>query len=265
MSRRSRRETKPAKQSIPVSVLAGLTSLVEGNEDLIREMLSAAADDSLVDKLTECMGMNALSAEMLLARFFDASVLSPYCISRLGKSGKGGDATLASRIAREWAKPTFQPLGGAPEAPEPNQEVDEIADLDEESTAAVAEEGSRDKCGGESERKKRKKEKKRKRDKKEIRKKDKKKKRDQKKREKHGSDRNSDEEFVAPVAPESMQASEGDSVQPQQHFAGIQAGNMSITQHVGSDSKTEDNEQADGTKLEGAGSAIDAWLRPHCM
>jgi hypothetical protein len=47
---------------------------------------------------------------MLLARFFAASMLSEYCEARLGKSGKGSEAILAARIAREWSKPSFLPL-----------------------------------------------------------------------------------------------------------------------------------------------------------
>jgi hypothetical protein len=50
---------------------------------------------------------------MLLARFFDEALMSSYCETRLGKSGKGTSATLAARIAACWAKPTFQPLAVA--------------------------------------------------------------------------------------------------------------------------------------------------------
>jgi hypothetical protein len=51
------------------------------------------------------MAMNQLSAEMLLARFFDATLLGTYCEKKLGKSAKGSAVILAARIAREWAKP----------------------------------------------------------------------------------------------------------------------------------------------------------------
>ena len=51
-------------------------------------------------------GVNNISAEQLLANYCDASMLAVYC-RRLGKSDKGGAATLAERIAREWAKPSF--------------------------------------------------------------------------------------------------------------------------------------------------------------
>ena len=106
MSRRSRE--KPKAQVSP-SVRLGLGSIVEGNEASIRNMLDASAsDDYLVEKLIECMGVSNLSAEMLLANWFSASILGEYA-ERIGKSSKGGVATLAERIAREWAKPSFAP------------------------------------------------------------------------------------------------------------------------------------------------------------
>ena len=54
------------------------------------------------------MGVSNLNAEMLLASYFQAPILSEYA-RRIGKSDKGGAATLAERIAREWAKPSFAP------------------------------------------------------------------------------------------------------------------------------------------------------------
>jgi hypothetical protein len=51
------------------------------------------------------MRLNSLSAEMLLARFFDASLLGAYCERRLGKSAKGSASTLAARIVAAWEKP----------------------------------------------------------------------------------------------------------------------------------------------------------------
>eukprot|EP00322_Chrysochromulina_rotalis_P019052 CAMPEP_0115884516 /NCGR_PEP_ID=MMETSP0287-20121206/30161_1 /TAXON_ID=412157 /ORGANISM="Chrysochromulina rotalis, Strain UIO044" /LENGTH=385 /DNA_ID=CAMNT_0003340829 /DNA_START=1 /DNA_END=1155 /DNA_ORIENTATION=- len=56
------------------------------------------------------MGVNGISAEMLMASYFSQGMLAAYCTHRIGKSDKGGTATLAERIAREWAKPTFEPL-----------------------------------------------------------------------------------------------------------------------------------------------------------
>ena len=118
MRRTSRRAPKKSAASLPAGVLAGLSSLVEGNESTIAQMLSvtdlpsdkAEAQTQLQTSLTDCMAMNDLSAEALLARFFDSSVLSKYCQDRLGVSGKGNEATLAARIARAWAKPDFEPL-----------------------------------------------------------------------------------------------------------------------------------------------------------
>ena len=116
--RSSRRAPKKAAASLPAGVLTGLSSLVESNESLIARMLSvsdlpddtAEAQQKLQSVLTDCMAMNDLSAEALLARFFDSSVLKAYCETRLGVSGKGNEATLAARIARAWAKPDFEPL-----------------------------------------------------------------------------------------------------------------------------------------------------------
>ena len=97
------------------SVLVGLQSLVEGeNEAVFSEMLSESAGDTLVDKWLSCMHVNGLSYEMLLVSYVDVGLLSEYCSTRLGKSGKGGASTLAARIAREWAKPAFRPLPVAP-------------------------------------------------------------------------------------------------------------------------------------------------------
>lgn len=53
--------------------------------------------------------MNSISAEQLLARFFAASMLSTYCEDQLGKSGKGTESTLASRIVAAWSKPAPKP------------------------------------------------------------------------------------------------------------------------------------------------------------
>lgn len=127
MSRRSSRRAPIKKAlSLPAGVTKGLASLVEGNESIIASMLSVdvMGDNSkkkkcwekeehnhlLRSSLTDCMAVNDLSAEALLARFFDVSVLRTYCEHRLGVSGKGNEATLAARIARAWSKPNFDPL-----------------------------------------------------------------------------------------------------------------------------------------------------------
>lgn len=105
-----RRSASAKKKTFPANVVAGIASLVRGNESVVASMLEKSDEvtgPALVECLTDCMGVNNLSAEMLLARFFDSSVLSNYCISVLNKSGKGSVATLSERIAREWAKPTF--------------------------------------------------------------------------------------------------------------------------------------------------------------
>mmetsp|Transcript_2863 Transcript_2863/g.6880 ORF Transcript_2863/g.6880 Transcript_2863/m.6880 type:complete len:243 (+) Transcript_2863:131-859(+) len=127
MSRRSSRRAaaKPKASSIPPGVKLGFASLVEGNEELVSSMLSRKprSDESEDDRdsdsdsnnnalalavaLTECMSTNQLSAEAFLARFFTSSVLGTYCTNVLGVSGKGNEATLAARIARQWTKPGF--------------------------------------------------------------------------------------------------------------------------------------------------------------
>lgn len=145
MSRRSSRRipaNKNTASQLPSNVERGLASLVEGNEDLIASMLSIDlttktkktcdendgdddGDDNDNDNnnnkrkrkrlivtaaLTDCMRMNNLSSEALLARFFDSSVLGKYCIDRLKVSGKGNEATLAARIGRKWSKPDFEAI-----------------------------------------------------------------------------------------------------------------------------------------------------------
>jgi len=113
----SRRQRAPTKATVSPSVRVGLTSLVDGNEKVLSEMLSAAAGDDLVEKLLECMGVNNLSAEQLLANYC-GSLLAAYC-KRLGKSEKGGAATLAERVARECNKPSFAAPPAVEEAPKP--------------------------------------------------------------------------------------------------------------------------------------------------
>ena len=108
----SRRARSAPKANVSASVRLGLESIIEGNERTIREMLSLSESATVVDGLIDCMGVNSLSAEMLMANYFSAGMLGKYCSTRLGKSDKGGAATLAERIAREWAKPTFKPLPG---------------------------------------------------------------------------------------------------------------------------------------------------------
>ena len=117
MSRRSSRTPKKASLSLPSGVKAGLDSLIDGNESTIASMLSVSISKKqediktkLMEALTDCMAMNNLSAEALLARFFHVDLLRKYCEERLGQSGKGNEATLAARIARAWSKPNFQPL-----------------------------------------------------------------------------------------------------------------------------------------------------------
>jgi hypothetical protein len=121
----SRRRAAP-KASVSASVRLGLESLIEGNEATIRSMLSLGGDKPTIDGVVDCMGVNSLSAEMLIANYFSVQMLGKYCRERIGKSDKGGAATLAERIAREWAKPSFAPLpmaaGSKRKEPEEPQE-----------------------------------------------------------------------------------------------------------------------------------------------
>jgi hypothetical protein len=105
-SRRSPRARQTKVAAVPDNVKRGLSSLVEGNENLLRSMLEIDGDGDgkadLVMKLLEVMGVNALAVESMLARFFPQETLSAYCTSRLvGKSGNGGAPILAARIAAE--------------------------------------------------------------------------------------------------------------------------------------------------------------------
>lgn len=105
--------------SIPPSIRAGLESLAEGNAPYITKMLSldltkkgdeenSTIEHTITEAVLNCMTMNNLSAEMLLARFFDAAILSSYSMHKLHKSGKGSSSTLAARIVKEWSKPNVQ-------------------------------------------------------------------------------------------------------------------------------------------------------------
>ena len=85
-----------------------MASFCDGNESTVRQMTDAGAGDDLVEKLLGVMGVSKISAEQLLANYFSAGVLGAYA-RRIGKSDKGGQATIAERIAREWAKPSFEP------------------------------------------------------------------------------------------------------------------------------------------------------------
>ena len=105
MSRRARTATTAV---VAPSVRAGLASFCDGNESTVRQMTDAGAGDDLVEKLLGVMGVSKISAEQLLANYFSAGVLGAYA-RRIGKSDKGDQATLAERIAREWAKPSFEP------------------------------------------------------------------------------------------------------------------------------------------------------------
>jgi hypothetical protein len=71
------------------------------------------------------MGVNSISAEQLLASYFESDMLSAYS-SSLGKSGKGSAATLAARVAGEWAKPSFKAKRAKAEAEESDD--DDFAD-----------------------------------------------------------------------------------------------------------------------------------------
>ena len=116
--RRSLRQSSSASSSTSTSTLIspsikeGLNSLIKGNESYISKLLSLGTNnansniETIYDALVQCMAMNHISAEMLLARFFDESILSIYAERVLHKSGKGSALTLAARIAKEWQSVT---------------------------------------------------------------------------------------------------------------------------------------------------------------
>jgi len=103
----SRTRRAPKRAAVSPAIRSGLEALVEGNENLIAQMLSISetGGNHICDELEKVMGVNSISAEQLLARFFDSSMLSSYCEKKLGKSGKGTESTLASRIVAAWSKP----------------------------------------------------------------------------------------------------------------------------------------------------------------
>ena len=80
------------------------------------------------------MGVSNLNAEMLLANYFSAGMLASYA-KALGKSDKGGAATLAERIAREWAKPSFAPPASTAAAAKRTAEAEASAGDDAEGSA----------------------------------------------------------------------------------------------------------------------------------
>lgn len=103
----TRRRRAPKRAAVSPAVRSGLESLAAGNEATIAAMLDkdVATPDGCADALEEVMGVNAISAEQLLARFFSAELLSAYASGALGVSGNGNEAILAARIASAWAKP----------------------------------------------------------------------------------------------------------------------------------------------------------------
>ena len=91
---------------------------------LDKELKDAAA---VADALEEVMGVNSISAEQLLASYFEADMLSAYS-SSLGKSGKGSAATLAARVAGEGAKPSFKAKRAKAEAEESDDDFADATD-----------------------------------------------------------------------------------------------------------------------------------------
>jgi hypothetical protein len=134
----SRRARSAPKANVSASVRLGLESIVEGNESSIRAMLSLGGDKPVVEGLVDCMGVSSISAEMLMANYFSVGMLSAYARERLGKSDKGGAATLAERIAREWAKPSFTPMPLPAGKKRSQPESAPVEDADGKRAAAMA-------------------------------------------------------------------------------------------------------------------------------
>ena len=124
----SRRRT-PKRKPVAASVRAGLEDLASGNVAAIASMLDKELKDeaAVADALEEVMGVNSISAEQLLASYFEADMLSAYS-SSLGKSGKGSAATLAARVAGEWAKPSFKAKRAKAEAEESDDDFADAKD-----------------------------------------------------------------------------------------------------------------------------------------
>eukprot|EP00873_Tetraselmis_striata_P032977 jgi/Tetstr1/453241/TSEL_040257.t1 len=96
--------------ALPAGVKEGLARLVADNRDSVAAMLQAGQEETEQQLCGRCAGVikqQQLSPGSFLARFFPAEILSAHA-ELMGKSGKGGAATLADRIHACWAKgPTF--------------------------------------------------------------------------------------------------------------------------------------------------------------
>ena len=95
-----------------------------------------SSPDALADKLAGVMAVNSLSAESMLARFFDGDALASHLASDLGKSGKGNPATLAARIVAQWKPGRGTPAGNPPARKEKKRKNEEDEDEDEEGASA---------------------------------------------------------------------------------------------------------------------------------
>lgn len=95
--------------NLPIHVQEGLTSLVQGNEVLLRSMLDNCPEEALTDiivqKIREFMGVAKVGVAALLVRFFPDSVLRQYCTEKLvNVSSKGSLTVLADRIFPAWSR-----------------------------------------------------------------------------------------------------------------------------------------------------------------
>lgn len=113
MSRRTTRTPAPRATGPSDSVQRGLASLCEFDRRTVIRMISMNGSGALDGYLRNILVVNNITAEQLLARFFDKSFLGSYCEQRLGLSSKGDAPVLAARIARAWAKPSFAPINVA--------------------------------------------------------------------------------------------------------------------------------------------------------
>jgi len=117
MSRRSSRRAAAADAfpSLSEGVQKGLKRLVTDNTKVIAKMLDVSMDkddandatttiSKLCEKCAQVMKQQQLTASSFLARFFHTDILADHASNVLYKSAKGSAATLADRIAAEWAK-----------------------------------------------------------------------------------------------------------------------------------------------------------------
>lgn len=137
MSRRSRRGPVDAFPALPQGIQKGMQRLVGDHAATIASMLDISDDSEaslICEKCAQVMKQQQLSASSFLARFFQADMLSQHATDVLQKSGKGSAATLADRIAAEWAKNKLAEVEARPAALASKDDEDKPKSPDKKKT-----------------------------------------------------------------------------------------------------------------------------------